>query len=63
MNKKIPSWVINKRIYNSNRTKELGIKGFCVRIPIEQFNEIDNYLKKNNLTRGGFIKKIIEKYK
>lgn len=63
MSKEIPKYVLNKRLYNKKRYDEIGYKGFTINLSLEQFKEIDEYLKKNNLTREKFIMKIIEKYK
>lgn len=63
MSKEIPKWVLNKRAYNKQRTKEIGYKGFSINISLEDFDKYDKLLKEKNLTREGFIKRIIEKYK
>lgn len=63
MSKEIPQSILNKRQYNKKRYDSIGYRGFTINLSLEDFNEIDRLLKEKNLTREGFIKKIIEKYK
>lgn len=63
MNKEIPNYILNKRKYNNQRYKENGYRGFSVNVSLEQFEEINSFLKEKGLSRLEFIKKIIEKYK
>ena len=63
MSNALPKYLINKRKYNSERYKNNGYKGFSVNLPIDKFNEINEFLKEKDITREEFIKRIIEKYK
>ena len=59
----IPNWVLNKRKYNAERRKTLNEKGFTIELPIEKYEEINDYCKKNNITKKDLLLKIIENYK
>jgi hypothetical protein len=63
MSNEIPKWVLNKREYNKKRREQIGYKCFNINVSLEQFDEIDKYLKERNMTRQNLIEKIIEKYK
>lgn len=57
----VPKWVLNKRKYNAERRKSLGLTKTNIDLPIEKVDEINNWLKENNMTKIQLVKEIIER--